>query len=225
MDLAPGQFSRWARSKILENEFAEAGKDYEGFDIVVEGNGTRDYLLSASFAKKLAMGTHNTRGEAAKNYFVKVEKKLKQIVIQPQTPIQALRQAVAIMAEQEKRLSVVESELASTVEQIQAIKETIIEVDEDWRKDINQKLNKIAYNRGGGEEYRLIKEESYSALENRARCDLSIRLNNLRDRMKRGGETVTNILKTNYLDVIESDLRVKEIYTTIVKELAIRYQK
>jgi len=55
LNLSKGQFSRWAKTNILENAFAENGVDFEGFDINVEGNVTKDYKLTASFAKKLAM--------------------------------------------------------------------------------------------------------------------------------------------------------------------------
>ena len=35
LKLAKGQFSRWAKTNIIENPFAEKGVDYEGFDIDV----------------------------------------------------------------------------------------------------------------------------------------------------------------------------------------------
>ena len=79
LNLAKGQFSRWAKTNILENAFAENGIDFEGFDINVEGNLTKDYKLTASFAKKLAMSCQNERGEQAREYFIKVEEKLKQV--------------------------------------------------------------------------------------------------------------------------------------------------
>lgn len=80
LNLSKGQFSRWAKTNILENAFAENGIDFEGFDINVEGNLTKDYKLTASFAKKLAMSCQNERGEQAREYFIKVEEKLKQTV-------------------------------------------------------------------------------------------------------------------------------------------------
>lgn len=80
LNLSKGQFSRWAKTNILENAFAESGVDFEGFDINVEGNLTKDYKLTASFAKKLAMSCQNERGEQAREYFIKVEEKLKQTV-------------------------------------------------------------------------------------------------------------------------------------------------
>lgn len=112
LELNPAVYSRWVKMNILENPFAEAGTDYEVLNIRVEnplgGRPTTDYLLSASFAKKLAMGTRNERGEIAKNYFVKVEEKLKQVIKQPyhqipQTYPEALRLA-ADLAEQNQKL-------------------------------------------------------------------------------------------------------------------------
>ena len=78
LELAQGQFSRWAKTNITENPFAEKGKDFEGFDIVVEGNKTIDYWLSANFAKKLSMQGKTERAEQARDYFIKAEDALKE---------------------------------------------------------------------------------------------------------------------------------------------------
>jgi anti-repressor protein len=51
LELAKGQFSRWCKTNILENTFAEEGADYIGFDINVEGNNVKDFKLKAGFAK------------------------------------------------------------------------------------------------------------------------------------------------------------------------------
>lgn len=90
LELAKGQFSRWSKSNILENEFAEENIDYIGFDIYVEGNKTIDYKLSASFAKKLAMASHTKNGEEARDYFIKVEDKLKETVAKKKPDIEKI---------------------------------------------------------------------------------------------------------------------------------------
>ncbi len=79
LELAKGQFSRWAKINITENPFAESGVDYMGFDIDVEGNKTVDYWLSANFAKKLSMQGKTERAEQARDYFIAVEGKLKEV--------------------------------------------------------------------------------------------------------------------------------------------------
>jgi anti-repressor protein len=51
LGLAQGQFSRWAKTNIIDNSFAVENEDYWGFDIYVEGNKTVDYKITAHFAK------------------------------------------------------------------------------------------------------------------------------------------------------------------------------
>lgn len=107
LELAKGQFSRWSKANIVENSFAEEEVDYWGFDIDVEGNKTKDYKLTASFAKKLAMCSHTPRGEQARNYFVKVEDILREKALTekqklPSTYKDALKQLLLQVEENER---------------------------------------------------------------------------------------------------------------------------
>lgn len=112
LELANGQFSRWARTNITENEFAEENVDYWGFDINVEGNITQDYRLTAHFAKKLSMQSHTERGEQARNYFIGCEQVLVRIAeerhkaeIEREKGIavrQALTKAIEVSGENER---------------------------------------------------------------------------------------------------------------------------
>ncbi len=104
--------------------------------------------------------------------------------------------------------------------QIETIKNALIHTDRDWRNWVNEQLNTIGFKYNN---YREIKKLSYDILENRARCRLSVRLKNLRERLREVGATETAIKNTNFLDVIEEDPRLKEIYTSIVEKLAIKY--
>ena len=94
LGLDKSQYSRWAKSKILNNQFAERNIDYWILDNNVEIsdkdvetdidspiNKSWDYKLSATFAKKLAMGTNNKRGEEARDYFIWAEMALKEAVV------------------------------------------------------------------------------------------------------------------------------------------------
>lgn len=106
LELAQGQFARWCKRNITENDFATENEDYWGFDINVEGNKVFDYKLSAPFAKKLSMQSKTAKGEQARQYFLKVEYKLKEAVkqsIAPMTPLEQLQlQAQAILQVNEK---------------------------------------------------------------------------------------------------------------------------
>ena len=102
LELASGQFSRWSKSNILDNQFAIEFEDYWGFDIVVEGNPTADYKLTSGFAKKLCMISKSLKGEEAREYFVTVEQNAKKLANKPQTQIQILAAIAQQMAEQEQ---------------------------------------------------------------------------------------------------------------------------
>lgn len=104
-------------------------------------------------------------------------------------------------------------------EQLTTIKETFLQRDDNWRQKINGLLNGAA--KRSGLAHKDVRSDSYQLLEIRGKCDLNRRLANLRERLADSGATKTKINDTNRLDVIEADPRLKEIYTTIVKELSI----
>lgn len=114
-------------------------------------------------------------------------------------------------------------QMENRVEQMETtvttIQETFMQRDEDWRKMINGMMTATSFRRGG--DYQELRKESYSRLEERGRCDLNTRLRNLRNRLEKAGHTKTRINGISRMDVIEDDPRLKEIYTTIVKEISI----
>lgn len=119
LELAQSQYARWCRNNINDNNFAEIGVDYEVFDTNVEnpkgGRPTQDYLLTATFAKKLAMASSSERGEQAKEYFIKVEEQLKRIAMS--MGASNLEQNTSI-TQQESRLTLDEIMLLSKMQAI-----------------------------------------------------------------------------------------------------------
>lgn len=70
-------WARWYQKNILENEFAFENIDYQTFNIMLNGNETKDFALSIDFAKKLSMKANTARGEEARQYFIECEKQLR----------------------------------------------------------------------------------------------------------------------------------------------------
>jgi phage anti-repressor protein len=74
-------YSRWVKTSIEKNKFAKEGIDFEVYvmDEVnpIGGRPSRDYKLTATFAKKLAMVSQTENGEAARDYYVRVEQNAK----------------------------------------------------------------------------------------------------------------------------------------------------
>lgn len=142
------------------------------------------------------------------NYF-----RAKEIIQKPKNEFDLMRQMIDQIESAQKE--------ASEAKQIaENIKNTIIHTDEDWRNWVNQQINTIAFK---NKNYREIRKQSYDILENRARCRLNVRLNNLKDRLEKAGVKKSKINQVNKLDVIEEEPRLKEIYTMVVEKLVIKY--
>lgn len=84
-DLILAVYAKWVKSNITENPFAEENVDYEVLAINGEnpkgGRPTQDFKLTANFAKKLSMQGKTERAEQAREYFIRVEDKLKEVVV------------------------------------------------------------------------------------------------------------------------------------------------
>jgi hypothetical protein len=139
---------------------------------------------------------------------------------QPMTELQILRGAIDQIEVAQRMALEAKEEAAQANQQIQAVKEAIIQTDRDWRRWVNKQLQRIGFKLG---DYQGIKNESYDLLKQRGRCNLDQRLDNLRNRMRTAGSTRTQLATANYLDVIEAEPRLKEIYTAIVRELSVKY--
>jgi len=83
LEMRQGDYARWYKSNILENSFAIENEDYEVLRTNAEnpkgGRPTQDFKLSANFAKKLSMQGKTEKAEQARDYFIKVEDKLKEV--------------------------------------------------------------------------------------------------------------------------------------------------
>ena len=116
LELNATHYSRWCRRNISENDFAEENVDYYSPSMASErgrGNFAQDYLLTATFAKKLAMASSSARGEQAREYFIKVEEQLKKIAMSMGAP--NLEQGTSI-TQQESRITLDEIMLLSRMQ-------------------------------------------------------------------------------------------------------------
>jgi len=84
------QWKRWYTKNILNNKFAIEKEDYVGFDMMSNGNTTKDFALSINFAKKISMQAQTEKGEEARQYFIACEEELKRIAQSQPKPIAPL---------------------------------------------------------------------------------------------------------------------------------------
>ena len=231
LDLAQGQFSRWVKSNIVDNEFATENEDYWRFDIDVEtptgGIVKRDdYKLTAHFAKKLSMKGNGEKAEEAREYFTHLEERVKQKVIdfsQLSPELQMFSRIFQSVAEQQLEQKRQAEKVEQLDKKVDSIKDVIALNPNSWRTDSAKIINKIALQMGGYEHIKAIREESYKLLEERMGVALSIRLSNKKKTQALNGVSKSKIDKLNQLDVIADDKKLIQGYVSVIKDMAIKY--
>lgn len=224
LELSQGQFSRWAKTNIIENEFATPNEDYWGFDIDVEGNKTTDYRLTAHFAKKLSCKGNSAKAELAREYFTRFEEKAKEDVIN-RSQLSPQMQMFYAIADGQAKMEIEQKRQAEQLNRIEkqqeVIKEAIQPVTENWREEMGKKIRNIQ--RVSGKDFQTLNSEMYKELEQRASCNLSTRLRNKRQRMEEAGCTKTAISNARKIDIIEENAQLRSIFEKIVSEYVIHY--
>ena len=212
--------------KILE-ESQKSGKRTSGI-YEVNPRGTAfitesGYLMIVkSFTDDLAW---TVQRKLVDSYF-----RVKQMANEELSPqMQLLMQMVNTMAEKEladkerdRKIAQAKEIADKAVETTERMKEELISPFDNWREDINKKASRISQE--SGKPYQQLFSEMYFDLERTARCDLSTRQRNKRERMERSGCTKTEIRKeTTKIAVIEDDARLKQIFEDIVRKYGMKY--
>ena len=225
LGLAQGQFSRWAKTNITDNEFATENEDYWGFDIDVEGNKAVDYKLTAHFAKKLSVKGNSEKAEQAREYFTTVEERVKQkaIDISQLSPelkmFNTIFQSVAQQQLEQKR----QAEQINKVEQtVDNMKEIFTQPIGDWKAEINARVREISIK--SKIDYQILYNQLYGELETTAHCSLKRLQDNKKKRMEKAGNTKTAIKnETTKIAIIFEKPQLKAIFENIVKKYAMSY--
>lgn len=225
LELAQGQFARWAKANIEANEFYEEKKDWWGFDIVSNGNNCKDYRLTTDFAKHLSMESHSARGKEARQYFITIEDRAKQEVIN-RSQLSPQMQMVMSLAESMARQELEQKKQAEQVQKLEStvtnMKEIFTEPIGDWKADINAKVRNISAK--SGIDYQTLYNQMYGELENEAHCVLARLQSNKIKRMEDAGNTKTAIKEgTTKIAVIFDNVRLRVIFENIVRRYAMRY--
>lgn len=226
LEMPTQNFARWAKTNIEDNEFYEENKDWWGFFIVKNGNNCKDYRLTTDFAKHLSMESHSSKGKIARQYFITVEDKAKEMAINrsqlsPQMQMfYAIADGQAKMELEQKRQA---EQLNHVEERVESIREIVAIDSTSWRDDTGTILRKIGMELGGGKAYSEVRSESYELLSKRMGVNLKQRLTNKRRRMADEGICKSTRDKLSYVDIIAEDKKLIEGYVAIVKEMAIKY--
>lgn len=225
LQLAQGQFSRWAKKNIEENEFFEENVDWWGFDIVSNGNNCKDYRLSTEFAKHLSMESHSARGKEARQYFVAIEDKVKQKAID-RTQLSPQMQMFYAIADGQAKMELEQKRQAEQISKVETtvnnMKEIFTQPIGDWKADINARVREISIK--SGIDYQTLYSQLYGELETTAHCSLKRLQENKQKRMEKAGNTKTAIKsETAKIAVIFEKPQLRAIFEGIVKKYAMKY--
>lgn len=236
LEMPTQNFARWAKTNIEDNEFYEENKDWWGFFIVKNGNNCKDYRLTTDFAKHLSMESHSSKGKIARQYFITVEDKAKEMAINrsqlsPQMQMfYAIADGQAKMELEQKR----QAEQMNRIEQKQdAIVETFQRTDsvEDFQKWANDRITQIAespkFDKGYGrsKNYSFARSESYERLKQKRNCRLDDRVQKAKGRAleERPDIKKSELDKINKIYIIANDKDLRPAYELVIKEMMVYY--
>ncbi|WP_101773735.1 Rha family transcriptional regulator [Peptostreptococcus faecalis] len=205
--------------KIIRDEFEEEINDGKISCVsYIGGNGQERpmFILTFEQSKQVLVRESKYVRKAVIAYINKLEDRIKN------PPILTTEEILELNFRYSKEIK----EKVDNIENVVDNMADIISLNTDnWRKETNSLITKIAINGFGGvDEISTVRNEIYRELENRASCKLDVRLNHRRERMAEIGICKSNREKIGVLDVIEENKALKEIYVAIVKEYAVKYK-
>lgn len=227
LELDSSHYSRWCKNNITENEFAEENVDYWAFAINGEwgGQATTDYKLTAHFAKKLSVKGNSAKAEEAREYFTRLEEKVKQKAIdlsQLSPELQMFNKIFQSVAQQQLEQKRQAEQIERVEQTVTTMKEIFTEPIGDWKADINARVREISIK--SGIDYQTLYGQLYGELEMTAHCSLKRLQENKKNRMEKAGNTKTAIKDgTTKIAVIYDKPQLKAIFEGIVKKYAMRY--
>lgn len=217
---------------IITENSAVTDMIFESFYQAGTGKRYKEYFMNRDGFSLVAMGFTGKKAMEWKIKYIakfnELEKEAHKYDISNASPeLQIIQQMINNLAKVqieavETRLLVdgVKYSVNCVKDTVDAIKETIVYRPDDWRKQINSTIAKIV--EATDAEYSDVRNESYSLLEQRANCNLHRRVDKKKTRM--GPGTKKSILDSvTVISIIEEDNKLKEIYSAIIKELAIEY--
>lgn len=233
LEMPTQNFARWAKTNIEDNEFYEENKDWWGFFIVKNGNNCKDYRLTTDFAKHLSMESHSSKGKIARQYFITIEDKAKEMTIN-RAQLSPQMQMLMGMVETQARQELEQKQQAERISKLEDNQKTIStamkgRTEEEFSHWVNRCLSAIAesdnyhYIGSRQERHRAVRAESYERLNEKRPCRLNQRVEAEQGRALRAGASTARVKAINKLYVIEHDKDLKPVYEAVIREMMIYY--
>lgn len=145
-----------------------------------------------------------------------------EVIAKPMTQAEILAMQANLLVSMEQRVNAIDEKAEKANDRLDdALDIFASPMGKSWRDDMNRKINQMC--KLNGFNYQVFKGDLYKELESAARCDITARQRNLRDRLKRGGATYKERKAISKIDVIERDEKLKLIFDGIVRKYQAKY--
>lgn len=227
-------YRTWIDRRLSDCE-AIKDKDYTSEQICTVSGGTpkREDIIKLDTAKEIAMLERNEKGKQVRRYFIRVEEKYKQQIVDRSKLPHTMQIMYAMMDEQAK-LTIKQQQQDKKIQALEQKQETIVQAFskdtiKDFRPWVKECITSIAespnYQFIGSrdEKYQAVRKESYDRLNHKKPCRLKQRVESEKGRALTAGASATRVNAINKLTIIENDKALKPIYETVLKEMMIAY--
>ena len=224
-------FSNWMKDRIVKYGFI---KGFDFSPILAKSTGGRpatEYHLTVNCAKEIAMVENNRLGKQIRKYFIEVENRFKQQVMNVRSlppELQFMQKTLESLTNMHVELQGVRdnvSQLRDKTEKVEErfnnVKAALTKRDENWRQQITDSINLIV--KKSGRAYGIVRMESYARLRADQHCNLNTKLKHMKERKIKQGLSVSSVNSLNYMDVIENDKKLKSALSYVVKEMVAEY--
>lgn len=235
LELNPSNYSKWCKTNITTNQFATENEDYfyssSSTSERGRGNFAQDFKLTAHFAKKLSMKGSGERAEQAREYFSRLDEKMKEIAIDQSKLSPQLRYLISMELKQKQQDERIR-ELESRIEQQDALmknmrsrktENTERDTTRRWAlRSIGQIAESPSFN-GIYNRYQKVYWESYERLEEKTGCDLEELVKKAREKARKEGATKTRIKNISRQEIIAADEKLRESYASVIRDMLLAY--
>lgn len=135
--------------------------------------------------------------------------------------LQTFKQIFDTMVEQEIKQKQMEKDIEEIKTSLDGIQNLISLSKDNWRHDVKDIINKIAYKTGT--KHKVIWDEVYNELQTRFGVNLNTRLKNRKNNAINNGMSKSKAEKINKLDIIDEDKSLVEGLLIVTKDLALKY--
>ena len=212
----------------IENE------DFEAAQICApSGQTKKDHIIKLDTAKEMAMLERNEKGKQVRRYFITVEEKYNQGIVD-RSQLSPQMQMFYVIADGQAKMELEQKRQAEQIFQIEENQKAIStamqgRTEEDYSHWVNRCLSTIAesdnyhYIGNRQERHKAVRAESYERLNDKRPCRLKQRVDAEQGRALRSGASTTRVKAITKLYIIEHDKDLKPVYESVIREMMICY--